>query len=106
MIWMKYWIDIYSANYNYNYVINQLLNNNAVLMRADDTATGAGHTFIADRIITTNTTYCDYYGWVGTTSTGESANYIDESNGHIIGYKIKKEEIVTRTTYGRKMARQ
>ncbi|MBR4381616.1 MAG: C10 family peptidase [Bacteroidaceae bacterium] len=93
----------YSANYDYNYVINQLLNNKAVLMRAEDTSTSDGHVFIADRIITTNTTYCDYYGWVGTTSTGESANYIDESNGHIIGYKIKKQEIVTRTTYSYKM---
>lgn len=93
----------YLANYNYSYVINQLLSYNAVLMGAKDPNSNLGHAFIADRIITTNTTYCDYYGWVGTTSTGESANYIDENNGHIIGYKIKKQEIVTRTTYSYKM---
>lgn len=93
----------YHANYDYNYVINELLSNNAVLMSAKDPVSNDGHAFIADRIRTTNTTYRDYYGWVGTTKTGENANYIDESNGHIIGYKIKKEEVVTRTTYSYKM---
>jgi len=88
-----------STNYESSYLINRLQNNIPVLMVAVNTNGNEGHTFIVDRLITKETTYRDYYGWVGTTSTGENANYIDESNGHIIGYKIKKEEIRTQTNY-------
>lgn len=80
---------------NYSYVINQLRNNQTpVVLSANNNNTNnaRGHAFIADQITEKKITYRDYYGWVGTTSTGENANYIDESNGHIIGYKIKKEE--------------
>lgn len=92
------------SNYDYNYVIDQLLNKQAaVLMSAQDATTNEGHSFIADKIITRDKVYKDYYGWVGTTSTGESANYIDESNGHIIGYKIHKQEIRHQTAYSYNM---
>lgn len=92
------------SNYDYSYTIDQLLNKQAaVLMAAYDATTNVGHSFIADKIITRDKVYKDYYGWVGTTSTGESANYIDESNGHIIGYKIHKQEIRHQTAYSYNM---
>ena len=92
------------TNYSYTYVIDQLLNKQAaVLMSAfDATDNTVGHCFIADQIITREVTYKYQYGWVGTTSTGESANYIDE-NGHIVGYKIHKEELVTKNDYSYRM---
>lgn len=83
------------VNCNYSYVIDQLRNNQMPVVlcaKNNSTNNAIGHTFIADQIIEKKISYRDYYGWVGTTSTGENANYIDESNGHIIGYKIKKEE--------------
>ena len=90
--------------YDYSFVINQLLNKHEpVMVCAMDYNLWTGHTFIIDRILSKEVTYKDYYGWVGTTSTGENANYIDESNGHIIGYKIKKEEVRTTTEYSYKM---
>jgi len=92
------------ANYSYTYVIDQLLNKQAaVLMSAFDASNDTiGHSFIADQIITREVTYIYQYGWVGTTSTGESANYYDE-NGHIVGYKIHKQELVTRDDYSYRM---
>lgn len=90
-------------NYDYNYVIDQLLNKQAaVLMSAQDATTNDGHCFIADKIITRDKVYKDYYGWVGTTSTGQNANYIDE-NGHIVGYMIHKQEIRHQTAYSYNM---
>lgn len=90
-------------NYSYSYVIDQLLNKQAaVLMSAVDATANVGHSFIVDKIITRDKVYKDYYGWVGTTSTGQNANYIDE-NGHIVGYMIHKQEIRHQTAYSYNM---